>query len=872
MRSPTPLRLARFPGLLVAVVVAATVLGIAGSATEPFLAAAGSETLRTYRAEEVGPIPAVTVTTGSAVARDVLEFRTRLLTREIGTVVEDPMVTVRGDEVEAIAGERTDPVRIVTRTGFLDHVEVVDRDGEEGIWIADYTAANLGVGAGDDITVQGRAGTTTTRIAGIYRDLLALPPTPYWRGLNDVIYTAPGADVRPPPLILMDLEHYLNLNARLLDDVDVFIWDFTFRPEALTLAEARDLVRSLERFHTVLLDESSELGGAFLRANYNEPLSGWVTRAEAVVASIRGPVETVATAGRIVALLVVAAAGLFAVRRRRVEYTLLHARGVSPVRLGARAGVEAALPVAVGASAGLGLGWLLVLNLGPGDLIGSEAMDSSIRTVVWSAILALFLLGAAAGLSVRNQSEERSHRLRTVATRVPWELLVLAVAAASWYEISTRGIAAATGPEDAGEVDRLLLLFPILFVGGMAGLVARGLRWGLPRLRAAGGGWPASLFLATRRLAAAPRLATSLVIGASVATGMLVYASTLSSSIGATANQESSLRVGSDASASFTGPAQDLSGAPAPSTGVTRIFGAEFALGSEDDVDVLGIDPGSFARVAFWEDEFSGHPLGELVGRIEGSPEQGRLPVLVGGSVVLPEDPVLRIGSSDIPITVVDRTSSFPGMIGRRAVIVADTATLDQVLTAAGEPLARYIDAREVWTTGSEDDLVQFLRRSGASVLGSISAEELRSTPEFLSLTWMLGFMQALGILTGLVTLVGAQLYLLTRQRDGQVPYALARRMGLRPAEHRRSLGLELGTTLAVSFLIGAGLALVASRLTYDRIEITTEAGTAPLFRLPYLFLGAALLAVLVFAWSGSWLVQRRADRSNVAEVLRLAD
>jgi putative ABC transport system permease protein len=872
MRVPTPLRLLRFPGLLVAITVAAAVLGVVGAATEPFLDAAGTETLRRYRAEEVGPIPSVAITTNSAVAEDVVTFRTQLLSREIGTVVHDPIVTARGDPVDAVAGEETEPVRILTRTGFLDHVEVIDRTSGEGVWVSDYTAANLGVGPGDDIILDGRAGSTTTRIAGVYRDLLTLPPTPFWRGLDDFIYTAPGADVRPPALLLMDLATYFDLDSRLLDDIDVFIWEFTFRPEQLTLPEARALVRRLERFHTTLLDASSELGAAFVRGNYNEPLSGWVTRAEAVVASIRGPIESIAVAGQVVALVVVAAAGLFAVRRRRVEYTVLHARGVSPLRLGARAAVEAIVPVALGSAAGLALGWLLVRTSGPGDLVGPEAVRAAVRTVAWSAVLALVMLGSAAGLSVRSQAEEGTHRLRKIATRVPWELLVLAIAAAAWYEISTRGIASTTGDDGQPGVDRLLLLFPILFVGGVAGLVARGLRWGLPRLRAVGRGWPHSLYLAIRRVSAAPRLATSLVVGAAVATGMLVYASTLSSSIGATANQEASLRVGSDTKASFTGPAPDLSEAPAPSTAVTRVFGAGFALGSEDEVDVLAIDPASFPEVAFWEDEFAGDSLAALVDRVADPPERGRLPVLLGGSAFVPDDPVLRIGSSDIPVTVVGRTSSFPGMVGRRAVIVADAATLDEVLTGVGEPLARYVDAREVWTTGSEADLVSYLRRSGNSVLRSITAQELRSTPEFLSLTWMLGFMQALGLLTGLVTLVGAQLYLLTRQRDGLVSYALSRRMGLRPGEHRRSVAIEVGATLALSFLVGAGLAMLASRLTFDRIEVSTEAGTVPLFRLPFVVLTVALSTLLLFAWCGSWLVQRRADHADVSEVLRLAD
>jgi hypothetical protein len=36
--------------------------------------------------------------------------------------------------------------------------------------------------------------------------------------------------------------------------------------------------------------------------------------------------------------------------------------------------------------------------------------------------------------------------------------------------------------------------------------------------------------------------------------------------------------------------------------------------------------------------------------------------------------------------------------------------------------------------------------------------------------------------------------------------------------------------------------------------------------------LTVALSTLLLFAWCGSWLVQRRADHADVSEVLRLAD
>ena len=55
-----------------------------------------------------------------------------------------------------------------------------------------------------------------------------------------------------------------------------------------------------------------------------------IGEAEEEVSALRGPADLLATAGTLVALAVVAAAGAFLVARRRTEAMLLHARGMSP--------------------------------------------------------------------------------------------------------------------------------------------------------------------------------------------------------------------------------------------------------------------------------------------------------------------------------------------------------------------------------------------------------------------------------------------------------------------------------------------------------------------------------------------------------------
>src|SRR5204863_9968314 len=130
--------------------------------------------------------------------------------------------------------------------------------------------------------------------------------------------------------------------------------------------------------------------------------------------------------------------------------------------------------------------------------------------------------------------------------------VVLALAAAALLEIDTRGagpvLSGATGSGAAGPtpaIDGMVLLYPVLFLAGLAGLAVRALRRGLPRLPLARSASPGP-FLAVRRLAAAPRSATALVGAAAAAFGMLVYGAILASSVQASTTDAARLSVGSD--------------------------------------------------------------------------------------------------------------------------------------------------------------------------------------------------------------------------------------------------------------------------------------------------------------------------------------
>ena len=111
-----------------------------------------------------------------------------------------------------------------------------------------------------------------------------------------------------------------------------------------------------------------------------------------------------------------------------------------------------------------------------------------------------------------------------------------------------------------------------------------------------------------------------------------------------------------------------------------------------------------------------------------------------------------------------------------------------------------------------------------------------------------------------------------SRQRGRVISYALSRRMGLTPASHRSSLTLEVASILAVSFVLGAVLAVAAAKLVLGDIDTLANVPPAPLLRVPTSIIAWAAVALVAASLVGGSLAHRAAARGRIAEVIRLGD
>src|SRR5207302_8433297 len=181
-------------------------------------------------------------------------------------------------------------------------------------------------------------------------------------------------------------------------------------------------------------------------------------------------------------------------------------------------------------------------------------------------------------------------------------------------------------------------------------------------------------------------------------------------------------------------------------------------------------------------------------------------PVVAVGTGVPASGAVVLVDGSGghFAFRVAGRAVAFPGMSAGQPMIVSERSVM-----AARMPSAQ----PQLWSRGDPADVVPLVRTSHLPVTNIATVRGVKGTLGFAAVGWAFGFLRSLGIVTGLVSVAVAMLYLAARQRSREVSYALARRMGLRRGAHRLSVAIELGGMVAAGFVIGSAVGWVAVRI-----------------------------------------------------------
>jgi hypothetical protein len=377
--SKAPLVLLRFPGLFVSIAVGALLLALAASAYPLFISASASELVKariddpSYTRWAVGmmyrngamPLPGPG-RNGDVEPRVDRSFESLVAS---SPYLADPVESALGKvvPVSVLGGSESRDTRLFTGEEVLSNVEIVEGAAGDGVLVPDLVSDALGISPGDEIVVGSPDdGTVTLRVDAIYRSLYRGGASGYWRPWNDelVLYCANCAP--PPQAVILPGDRFVDAARAIGLDHVGYAW---LAPVArdLTLQEAEDAARIASNI-SAEIDDRPLLNRCFL-AFFCSFKSGpvWGSSIDDVVidvhgrlVAIEGPARLLRLAGMLVAFVVVAGAGAFAMAARRVESNLLFARGARPRAVGGRAALEAILPCAAGAAVGLGLSFALV--------------------------------------------------------------------------------------------------------------------------------------------------------------------------------------------------------------------------------------------------------------------------------------------------------------------------------------------------------------------------------------------------------------------------------------------------------------------------------------------------------------------------------
>ena len=832
----------------------------------------------------------------------------------------DPVGPVLGH-----GGTRT-PVRLFGVEDPAARLVVVDRSTEvrDGLWLPQPVAEEARVSAGDRLTLS-LTGTpepveTVVGVAGVYavaddgRTPLAPPGERLWDDLQAEGFPAdPVTRTLRAHLAVADLRTTAALADRIEDDV---LWSALAvlepaRPRLAGLEETSAGVTDLRR-SLVEEAEGRPLPPA-LRAGVASGVVDLGQRArELSDAARRGATVTTGVGVALSLAVVVAAAGWSSGRRRR-EVRLMAGTGRHPAAAGLLHVVELLPAAVIGGTVGWVAARALVDAAAGAAAPSPRALVTSGLWCLGSVLAALLLSGGVLTVVMRTQTRRLEGR---EGRSVPWVLVLVVLAAATTAGLLTR-------PPEAGDpLGPLDVLVPPLAAAAVAALGARAFFAGLGRLgrhprpptRRTVAGW-----LAGRRLRAPDP--TREVATTIAATGLAMLVLSLASLVSTahTTQDRAAARVGAavvhevgsswrldpevarQAEEPDDGTSVRLEDVPVARTpvlppGQTVTWRTRTTVAtSEESVELLVIDPATFAEAAAWGTDGGPVAAGRallpalaaqdaesaLATRRTGMGQQVPV-VLVGavGDLGLEPGSTLAVDTLHLPVRlrVTDALAAFPGARPGTLVVPADAFFATQLnedprlRPGVGASRNRPMEFRAQLWSGSEDaaratlsahglpaDPVDTLAGARATAV-YVAAEQARRY--HVALGWVFG---ALG--TAAVVLAAVRLARLEPGADLMLAWVGA---------GRRSVARARVLETAVVLVLGAALAVTTLLLLRPAGGVLLEPGDgavpAAVLELP----GSALLAgvgwLAVTAVSAAVAMRLAASSRSPVEVLRGED
>lgn len=848
-----PRLLFRRPAVFITVVGASAILGMVAALTPLFLSSSSSAALQQ---ELEGRCQA---SFGGQVAGHFFnnEEGRRILTEGVADdpsfgpprlYLEGALVTAANSNGEGL----TIPIRFTGRDEFRDNIDLIAGSHGPGAYIDDVIARDTGAGPGDTINFFIQGDIYEFEVQAVYQSLTDQISDRYWCFLQSVIQVTNMGDPQPP-LVLVDTD-YFDENSLVYGRVFASYgfgggtWELPVDVEGLTVPSA--IVAS------TTLDAIEEDGTPMLS---DLPLV--TTRVQALAGALRTSIIPLAAVVLLAAIALVGGAGSYWIDRRKLELQYLSALGAGPGKIAFKAVLEFFPAMLLGGVLGWALANLLIPSAGPSPDIHPSARVTAAWVVALAVLISLVAVGLIVSLRARGLLDHKPRSRASMAWRIP--VMVLAIIGAVLVRLGIGDSAVVTEENQlVGSVDPMVLFLPLFVIVAAVLLVSEIVIRSFPLIRKLGSRGH-SLYLATRRIVSAPTLVIALVAGAALPVATLIYAASLTRSATSTIDAKGRTFIGADVAT----PVFDLIDPPGTLNEVsTVVVKVERVDLNGVEVDVLAVDYDTFARGAFYEDEFAPVPLQTILDAVRGDTSGAPLDVYISNGTA--ESGELTIRSETVAVRVVGEVDTFPGTRRNRPLVVVDR---DRFVSQFADANGRLIGSRYLmWTVDREPEEIESeLRSAGTGFAFTTAAATTLDQLRFAALVWTFDFLEIYSALASLIAIGAVLLYVDTRQRARNLSYALARRMGLSRKEHMVAGLIEIGSLTFLGIITGLLAGRIPSRQLYRILDAVPETPPAPRW------VGAADLVLitlaigLIVSLAATVLAQRTADGADTSELLR---
>ena len=352
-----------------------------------------------------------------------------------------------------------------------------------------------------------------------------------------------------------------------------------------------------------------------------------------------------------------------------------------------------------------------------------------------------------------------------------------------------------------------------------------------------------------------------------MAFGAYFYAQTLAASLTRNVTEKAYVAYGGDVQGLADGSTPLPRGFPYPATELDYA-NQSATLGDGTGTDVMAVDPATLGSVIRWYGDWGADPRASFSRLDPAGP--GPLPAIVSADVPLGTK-AIWLQSARVPIRVIARVKSFPGMTAGTPLVVLSRTALNAFAqrTKLYDPLGE--PQTFIWAKGPPATLAAALEAAPIRAYYVTTVDAFRQDPDVLLATKTFSYMRLIALAAGVLVFVALLLYLQARQRSQAVASALAVRMGLRRATEIGSLALELAAIALVAAIVGGVVAIAAAGPITRHIDPLPTDAPPPSLVIPVGAILGSAIALVVVGIAAAALSSRLARRTNMSEALRVA-